>query len=189
MGDALPDHPGLRMTYDRGSLELMTLSHLHEWLKQLFGRLFETLAEEAGRPIQPGGQMTFRSEELERGFEPDQCYWVAHEARMRVPHEWQPGQDPPPDVTLEIEVTRSAINRLDIFAAYRVPEVWRYDGESVHIHLLQSDGTYATVERSPTFPAIPVAEIARFLAPDPNQDYLSTVRAFRAWVQQCLSNP
>src|SRR5438067_2438199 len=62
IGNALRDRPALRLTYDRGNLELMTTSALHEWLKNRWGRLFETLAEEFGRPIAPYGNMTFQRE-------------------------------------------------------------------------------------------------------------------------------
>jgi Uma2 family endonuclease len=108
---------------------------------------------------------------------------------MRAQLDYDPQRDPPPDLTIEIEVTRSALNRMALFAAYGVPEVWRYDGTTIHVHLLQTDRSYATAERSPTFPAIPVAEVARFLVPDPNQDYLSVVRAFRTWVREQLARP
>jgi hypothetical protein len=27
--------------------------------------------------------MTFQREDLERGFEPDECFWIANEAHMR----------------------------------------------------------------------------------------------------------
>jgi Uma2 family endonuclease len=189
IGDALRDRPALRLTYDRGTLEIMTTSNEHEWYKKRLGRFLETIAEECNRPIVPAGNMTFQREDLVRGFEPDECFWIAHEPVMRTRLHYDPQRDPPPDLTIEIEVTRSALNRMALFAAYGVPEVWRYDGATIHVHLLQPDGTYAPAERSPTFPAIPVAEIARFLAPDPNQDYLSVVRAFRAWVRERLANP
>ncbi|MFO0808147.1 MAG: Uma2 family endonuclease [Gemmataceae bacterium] len=187
IGDVLGERSNVRVTYDRGRLEVMTLSHPHEWLKNLFGRLVETTAEEAGTAIQVGGQMTFRDEERDRGFEPDQCYWITNEPRMRVPHEWRPAADPPPDLIVEVEVSRSALPRLDIFAAYGVPEIWRFDGQSIRVHLLQPDGTYAESERSPTFPAVPMADIAMFLVPDPTADYLAIVRRFRTWVRARLT--
>ena len=37
------DRPGVRLTYDRGALELMTLSHEHESLVHLLGRLVVAL--------------------------------------------------------------------------------------------------------------------------------------------------
>src|SRR5436190_459799 len=66
----------VRLTYDRGSLELMTLSPKHEHGKRLLGRLVETLTEELDIGIASYGSMTFRREDLERGLEPDECYWI-----------------------------------------------------------------------------------------------------------------
>ena len=38
--------------------------------------------------------------------------------------------DPPPDLVIEVDITRSSLDKLSIYAALRVPEVWRYtDGE------------------------------------------------------------
>src|SRR5436305_15317722 len=51
IADALPDRGGLRMTFDRGRLEFMTLSPLHEKYKVRLGRLLEVLAEVFSREI------------------------------------------------------------------------------------------------------------------------------------------
>jgi Uma2 family endonuclease len=70
-----------------------------------------------------------------------------------------------------------------IYAALGVPEVWRYDGETLRSYLLQPDGTYQQAECSPTFPTIPLEEFARFVPPDPAKDSLSELRAFSEWVR------
>jgi Uma2 family endonuclease len=186
IGDLLRDRPALRLTYDRGRLEIMTTSSTHERLKKWLGRFVETIAEEYGVAILPGGSMTFQREDLERGFEPDECFWIANEARMRGRADYDPTRDPPPDLILEIEVTRSALNRMALFARLGVPEVWRFDGAAMHVHRLQPSGGYADAKSSSAFPAIRIADIVPYLAFDPNQDYLSTVRAFRAWVREQL---
>jgi Uma2 family endonuclease len=187
IGDALPDRP-IRLTYDRGSLEFMTTSHVHEVLKKRLGRLVETLAEEFGLAVAPGGNTTFRREDVERGLEPDDCFWIAHERQMRARREWDPTRDPPPDLVLEIEISRSLLNRMGILAALGVPEVWRFDGERLRVNLLQPDGTYREAEHSPTFPTVPVDEIVRFAQPDETVDYLSMIRSFREWVRQLPKN-
>ena len=102
IGDALPDRPCLRMTYDRGSLEFMTTSPEHEIYKKRLGRLIEALAEECNLRIATAGNMTFRRAELERGLEPDDCFWIAHEEQVRARLEWDPIGDPPPDLVVEI---------------------------------------------------------------------------------------
>jgi Uma2 family endonuclease len=161
IGDALRDRPALRLTYDRGSLELMTTSQRHERGKKLLGRLVETLAEECDLAVLPAGSMTFRREDLRRGLEPDESYWIAHQQEMQAREDWDPSADPPPDLVIEIEITRSALPRMGIYAALGVPEVWRYDGGRLEICLLTSDGTYRTSSTSPTFPGFLAEEVPR----------------------------
>jgi Uma2 family endonuclease len=189
IGQLFADRPALRLTYDRGTLEFMTTSSPHERFKCWFGRFVETIAEELNQPIMPSGSMTFQREELERGFEPDDCFWIANELAVREKLTWEPANDPPPDLMIEIEISRSALNRIAIFAAFRVPEIWRCDGNELRIHLLQEDGTYQLSEQSLAFPAIPVKELVQFFPPVEKTDYLSAVRAVRAWVRSFVNKP
>src|SRR5205807_371200 len=125
-----------------------------------------------------------KREGLARGLEADDCFWIANEHLVRGKTTWDPETDPPPDVAVEVDLSPSDADRMAIYAALRVPEVWRFDGETLSVHILQSDGAYRSVERSPTFPSIPVPEIAQFLQPDPANDYLGVVRSFRVWLAQ-----
>jgi hypothetical protein len=43
--------------------------------------------------------------------------------------------DPPPDIVLEMEVSRSAIDKLGLFAAIGISEVCRFDGQHVSIFI------------------------------------------------------
>jgi Uma2 family endonuclease len=184
IGNALADRPGLRLTYDHGSLEIMVVSFEHEKFKKRFGWLVETLMEELEIPFESGGSMTFQKAELERGFEPDECYWIKHEKQMRGRIQYDPNLDPSPDLQLEVEISRSALNRMAMFAAYGVPEVWRFDGGRIRVCLRQADGNYKEFPESPAFPGIPIAELAQFLQPNPNVDNLTANREFRKWVRQ-----
>src|SRR5947209_4892063 len=149
--DALP-HPGnVRMTYDRGRLEFMVVSPEHERLKSLLRRLIEALAEEMDLPMAGYGSMTSRSEEQQRALEPDECYYFANLARLRGVQRLDLRIHPPPDLAVEIEVSRSALDRMAIYAALGVPEVWRFDGTTLHFHRLGAGPQYAGVDRSPRF--------------------------------------
>jgi Uma2 family endonuclease len=186
IGKALSDRASLRITYDRGSIELMTTSREHEVYKKWLGRFVEIIAEELHRLIAPGGNMTMQREDLQRGLEGDDIFWVEHEAQMRRKLTWDPYVDPPPDLALEIEVSRSVLDRLAIYAALKVPEVWSFDGSQLHIRCLDANGVYQLSETSRAFPEVPLAEIVRFLAPEQRSDYLSAMQEFRVWLQQLL---
>jgi Uma2 family endonuclease len=187
IGRALADRPGLRITYDRGSLELMTTSPKHEIYKKQSARFIEIMAEELNRPFTTAGNMTFQKQQLERGMEPDDCFWLEHEPAMRGKLTWDPDVDPPPDLGLEIEISRSALNRMQIYAALRVPEVWCFDGRLLRVYRLQADGTYQQVPASQVFPEVAVAELVPFILAIETTDILTNIRAFRSWLRGIIN--
>jgi hypothetical protein len=90
---------------------------------------------------------------------------------------------------LEIEVSRSAVDRLQIMSAFKVPEVWRYDGERLIVLLLQPNGNYAESSTSRALPALSLIDLVRFLQMSTTTDYLAIGRQFRAWVRLTLPTP
>ena len=179
------DDRRLRHTYDRGSLEFMTRSSVHEIYKSLLGMFIVILAEEFDLKVFLGGELTLRRQDLGRGLEPDQCYWIANEAKVRGRTQLDFTSDPPPDLFVEVEISRTVLDRLSVLAALCVAEVWRFDGEKLQVGLLQADGQYRWGEQSPTFPQIAVDEIVRFLDLANSLDHLSIMRQFREWVRSC----
>lgn len=179
----LGDRP-IHLTYDRGNLEIMTLSYGHERYKRRIGRLVEALTEELNVPLVSAGSMTIKREDLDRGFEPDECYYIANQVRIAGKDELDFTLDPPPDLAIEIDISRSSLDRMGIYAAFRVPEVWRFDGQDLYVYRLKEDGTYEQSPESPGFPFLPLAEFSRFLLMTPGTDETTLIRSFRAWVRQ-----
>ena len=175
----------LRHTYDRGRLEFTTRSSVHEIYKSLLGAFVVILAEEFDLKLFLGGELTLRRPDLSRGLEPDQCYWIGNEAKVRGRTELEFPIDPPPDLFVEIEISRSVLDRLEVLAALRVPEVWRFNGEQLQVGLLQPDGQYSWGETSPTFPKVPMKEIPALLDLANSLDHISILKRFRAWVRSC----
>lgn len=184
---ALDERPGLRLTYDRGVLEIMTLSLGHEGQSRLCGRFVITAAEELGLEIACGGSTTMRRRKKQRGLEPDECYWIANEARMRGKDQFDPRSDPPPDLALEVDITHSSLNRMAIYTALGIPEVWRYDGQTVTFYQLQPAGRYVEITHSPSFPLIPSTILTSFLAQWGKLGANALVEQFRAWIRQQLA--
>jgi Uma2 family endonuclease len=179
----------LRHTYDRGSLEFMTRSGEHEVYKSLLGLFLVTLADELNLPLYVGGELTLRRPDLDRGLEPDQCFWIANEARVRGKLALDLKSDPPPDLFIEVEVSRSVLDRLAIVAALGVPEVWRFDGSTLQVGLLQGDGQYLWRKQSPTFLAIDLEQLPNFVALAGSTDHVSILRSFRTWVRESIKEP
>jgi len=174
----------VRMTYDRGELEIMTVSLGHDGDKSLLARFVEVITEELAIDIKSGGSTTLNREDLERGLEGDECWWIRHEPEVRNLRDIDLDRHPPPDLALEVEISRSVLNRIAIYSALGVPEVWRWDGQALTVHILGEGGTYAVSEKSASFPFLPVHELARFVHLLRTTSETGVVRAFREWVRQ-----
>jgi Uma2 family endonuclease len=180
----------VRITYDRGRLELMTVSAPHERWKKLLTMFLEFAAVEGGQPMVCCGGATVRRESLRRGCEPDGWYYLGPTAvRMVAVRELDFTRDPPPDLAVEIEVSRSLLDRLGIYAAFGIREVWRFDGERLDVMRLHPDGVYMPYPSSQFFPALPLPELARFLSLGGTVDDGTLVRQFRDWFRQTLTPP
>lgn len=184
--DALPDHPGLRTAFDGNALELMTTSYSHEWLKKYLSRLFETLTLELGIDTRPGGNTTFRREDLAKGLEPDECYWIANEARMRPLHDWDPERDPPPDLAIEIDVSRSSVNRQSIYSELGTKELWRYDGTTLKALGRLETGEYEPLDESAAIPGLRVEDFMPFIRRLESERETVVLRDFIEWVRETL---
>ncbi|MEH2071076.1 MAG: Uma2 family endonuclease [Nostoc sp.] len=171
----------LRLTYNRGTLEIMVPSPEHERYKRIVGRFVETLAEELDVRIDCLGSTTFKRPELS-GAEPDECFYIENINVIIGKKRIDLAQDPPPDLVIEIDITSSSQNRFQVYADMGVPEIWRYDGKDFSINVLQNQ-KYISVEQSLAFPNLPLIEISNFLEQVGEKDYLELVKEFRQWVK------
>ena len=173
------DDRHLRLTYDRGDLEIMTLSFEHERYKAILRRLIEALAEATGRPIAAFGSMTLRGENL--GLEPDEGFYVA-ESPAALARKLRRRQPAPPDLVVEIDISHSSLDRLELYAALGVPEVWRFDGERLEVYLLEEDGRLHVHKESRLFPGFRLSRIGAFVKRGLRQDDGRLLRDFRSWL-------
>lgn len=142
-----------RFTFDRGMLEIMSPSPEHERLNRRIALLVQAFTEEMGSESEDLGSTTFRRKDLERGFEPDSCFYIQNEERVRGKDRIDLNVDPPPDLVVEVDITSPSIDKLPIYAQLEVPEVWRYDGAKLEILKLEDDG-YAKVSESGALPSL-----------------------------------
>jgi Uma2 family endonuclease len=152
-----------RMTYDQGVLELVTPSKPHEVDAAAITRIVDIVTAVLGIPIQSTASTTYRRHDLERGFEPDASFYIQNEPRVRNRREVDLSVDPPPDVVLEMEMSRSARDKLPLFASMGVPEVWRCDGQRVTILVLEQN-RYRESSSSLALPVLTNDILTRFLA-------------------------
>lgn len=171
-----------RLTYDQGVLEMMSPSLRHDQESHKLSLVVEIVAAALGIQIIGVGSTTFRRKDLQRGFEPDAGFYVQNEARMRGRDELDPNVDPPYDVVFEMEVSRSALNKLALFAALGVPEVWRGNRGRVTILLLEGDG-YRESLVSRALPVLTADVLTRFLSESRTQLSADWFNAVSAWAR------
>lgn len=171
--------PAFRLTYDSGTLEIRMPRDLHEHYKKLIGRLVEAATEELGLEIRSLGSRTCDRKDLKKGLEPDQCYYIKNEPLVRSVSQIDLTQLPPPDLAVEIDITSSSLNRLEIYAKLGVPEVWRFDSQDLTIHLLQGD-KYQIADSSVALSPLCASDFSAFLALHQRMGENSLIRQFRA---------
>ena len=171
----------LRLTYNRGTLEIMAPSPEHELSKEVLGRFIDTIAEEFDVSIYPLGSTTFKQMELS-GAEPDKCFYIRTIAAVQGKKRLNMAEDPAPDLVLEIDITSRSENRLQVYADLGVAEVWIYNGKSLIIQQLQN-GIYIATQTSQFFVNLSIPDIAGWLQRSTTTDYLTLIKEFRVWVR------
>lgn len=177
-----------RYTYDRGRLEIVSPRlPEHERLVRDIESLVAILALETGTPIESFGETTFRLEELQQGFEPDGCFYIRNEPRVRGKDRIDLRVDPPPDLVVEIDITNPSIEKDAIYARIGVPEVWRCDRSRVQVLLLQADGYVAGAE-SGALPGVTVEALDRLLGERRRMGRTAWLGRVRSWAREIAGN-
>jgi Uma2 family endonuclease len=181
----------IRVTYDQGTMEVFLPSFGHHNDAYLLGRIVDMLTEELELDVIGNGTTTHKRQDLDKGAEPDRCYWLRDNARrVRGKRQLDFNVDPVPDLIIAVDVTRTSLDRLKIFSALGVPEVWRSEGRTLQFLHLQADGTYRRRTTSRNVPTLPVSSVARFLKQGRTADKTAWIRSFRGFVrEQVLPRP
>lgn len=173
-------HRRIKITCDRGNLELLSPSMVHEAIKMLLGQLLDRVFLDRRVRFLPAGSTTFRRRLLDRGLEPDQCSFLTTIPKPTI--DLDPEDVPIPDLAIEIEVSRSALDRLGIFQALGVREVWRYSADHrLTVEVLGPEG-YRVAEASSAVPGLAPGELPRFVQIGLESDSLEMLDAFQAWL-------
>ncbi len=178
----LGEHRNAKIAYHHYILEIMTPLPEHESNKVFITNFIEIILEELEIEFYPLGSTTFKNELMQYGIEPDNCFYIENEAKIRGKNRLDLTIDPPPDLALEIDVTSRT--HPEIYAQLGVPELWQFEQEKLSIKVLEK-GKYKSVEFSPHFPNFPLKEkIPYFLRKVKIQGRNKTMKQFREWVRQ-----
>lgn len=176
----------IRITYDCGRMEIVSPKWRHEIWKRLVDKLIQHLVLELGVLMRTGGSPTLKRRDLQRGMEPDECYWIQNEAAVRGKMDLDLEVDPVPDLVFEAEATRSLLDRLPILASLGVGEVWRYDGTRLIVHLLDESGTYVESPTSRCFPWLPLDAFIAHLDKYAEMSENAWILQFQQWVRDTI---
>jgi Uma2 family endonuclease len=170
-----------RFTYDHGLLEIEMPSRHHEIIKRLVGEIVELCLRRSGVDYEPSGSATWRDQARLQGIGADECYHIQHAAEVRGKTELDLSVDPPPDLAIEVDLTSSAINKLQIYASLGVPEIWRVRADGACQMLLRADdGTYRAIDASVCIPVLTPAILARFVLLREQVGHSEALRRFEA---------
>ena len=172
-----------RLTYDRGELEIMSPSPEHEKLNRRIAQLVLAVAEELDIEAEDLGSTTFRREDLERGFEPDSCFYIQNEEQVRGKDRIDLAVDSPPDLVIEIDITSPSFSKLPIYAQIGVPEVWRYDGERMTILVLEGSD-YAERTESIVLPPVTSNVLNDFVEKSKSMKRTAWLEEVREWSRE-----
>lgn len=182
--EELGEHRASRIAYHYRILEIMNPLPEHESNKETISDLIKILLEELDIEFYPLGSTTFKNKLMQQGIEPDNCFYIENEAKVRGKDRLDLTIDPPPDLALEIDVT-SRTHR-EIYSLLGVPELWRFEQGNLQINVLEN-GNYKEVEYSPHFPNFPLKQIIpKYLKQVKTVGRNKTIKAFRKLVNEQL---
>jgi Uma2 family endonuclease len=189
--DMLPESTPIRVAFDGRNMEIMVTGPLHDDFADLLDQFVKAVSGELGIRIKPMGETTWKRPEIERGIEADKCYYidpakitaalVARQSRSNDVKDY-----PNPDLAIEVDISAPQADRMGIYSAMRVAEVWRFDGHVLSIYRLDEQGQYQAVDRSGFLP-FRSDQVPRWLLNEDLSDYEAWTRRVRAWAVQELS--
>jgi len=170
-----------RVTFDEGRMEIMTTTGWHEGIKTCVARLLEHYSFVRDIPIQGFGNVSCEREDWLKGLQPDECYYITNKILLDDSGHLDLLHGPPPDLVIEVEVTRPSIPKHPIYVKMGVPELWAYTSEKITVLKLE-DKKYIPVSISSYFPDLDLAEFFRFVQ-IARLDQHEGVKAFDAWLR------
>ena len=128
----LNQSPTIRLAYNGGFLQIMSPLGEHENNNWFIARIIFALAEEWDLNIKSFDSPTLKRDDIQKGVEPDACFYHQNETQVRNnQHINLNTGDIPPDLVIEVDISSGSLDKLAIYGALGVSEIWRYDGRNL----------------------------------------------------------
>jgi Uma2 family endonuclease len=170
-----------RFAYNKGTLSIVMPSKLHEIVNRLLAKIIVALAEELGISLREMGSATVDRADLNRGIEPDSSFYIQNATQITGLNPTIPN-NLPPDLAIEVDITHSSSNKLSIYQALGIPELWVFQQEMVSIQIL-SGSQYVERSHSRAFPTVTSTQINQWIQLLETADDIAVIRAVRAFVR------
>jgi Uma2 family endonuclease len=185
IADSVPEGGHYRLAYDGKDIEMiLSLGPFHERQRSFLESFIAIVAGELEIRRQPMGSTTWRRKDLERGIESDLCYFFDPvKMRIAAAADSDDVDDyPNPDLAVEVDISRPKLDRPEIYAALKVPELWRARDGSVSIEHLGPDGIYVPAVRSRYLPVSP-EDVTRWVFTEDKSDVVVWEKRLRTRAQ------
>jgi Uma2 family endonuclease len=157
INDAIVERPNLKMVYCDRRLTLVSKGLRHNRYASRLGCLVNALAAALKMRWEIAASATFRKPEKRVGVEGDGTFYFGpHADIMKGPKDIDLDTQPPPDLAIEVEVSRSADDAVIVWGRLGVPEVWRFDPIAWECSFRgrHRNATYGHREMSLAFPTL-----------------------------------
>jgi Uma2 family endonuclease len=172
----------LRLSFNDGTLKVMSLSPTHEKYADFIKRLVAQLSFRLRINILFFGSATMRKRQTSKGNEPDASFYVQKASAIGNRIEIDFAIDPPPDVVVEVDIHHASTGNDPIYAALGVPEIWRYDGWEMSILRLEGEA-YIAAETSLALPMLSASILTEYLERLRRDGEFAAILAFDEWLQ------
>jgi Uma2 family endonuclease len=180
--DQVGEAAGLRISFNDGTLKVMSLSSEHEKYVRFIEGLIVAIKLRLRINIVSFGSTTMSKRRKSKGNEPDACFYVQTAAVIGNRIELDFSIDPPPDVVLEVDIHHDSKGNDAIYAALGVPEIWRYDEWAMTIYHLQ-EGEYVVAEASRALPMLNGEILTEYMNRMLRDGEFEALLAFDGWLQ------
>jgi len=185
--DAMGEECHIRVAYDGKDMEIMNLGPKHERCKELLGFFIYEVSMGLEIDFQPYGSTTWKRQKEHSGVESDLCYYFDR-AKLEASAETAARESndvadyPNPDLAAEIDISPSKIDRPKIYAALKVPEIWRFKDNAIAIEQLGPNGVYQAATAS-QFLHVRPDEVTRWFADGKSSPLQDWRRRLQKWIQ------
>lgn len=182
----LSEWPGVRVSYDHGRVEIMSPLPEHEEYKDFIYSMVRIWAEEMNLNLETRGSTTLKRKGDLKGAEPDASFYVQNADSLVGSRRIDLNVDPPPDIVVEVDITNESLSKFPIYAAFGVPEIWRYNGKQALIYnLVGQDYVEASFSRS--FHGLTAQAITDSVELSKTEGQSKALTSFRKWVRTTMA--